>query len=76
MQSSPFMLLYCPAPHDVHLALPFESDDQPASQSAHKVEAWVSLTLPIAHLWHCNMPVVLPNSPGKHGRQDAALVES
>ena len=70
------MLLYCPAPHEVHLALPFESEDWPALHCVQLVDFDVSLTVPIAHLWHSSRPVSLPNSPGKHGRQDAALVES
>ena len=64
-------MLYCPAPHDVHLALPFVSDDWPASQSEHIVAFWSSLTFPTSHSWHAGMPVTFPNHPGKHGRHDA-----
>ena len=65
------MLLYLPAPHDVHLALPFESDDLPVSQSVQLVDLEISLILPTGHLWHSSSPVSLPNSPGKHGRHPA-----
>ena len=71
MHSTPETLLYCPAPHDVHLALPFESEDCPASHKEQFVDFGVSLTLPIGHLWQDNRPVSLPNSPGKHGRHEA-----
>ena len=50
LHASPFTLLYCPAPHDVHLALPSESDDWPATQSVHAVELEDALTLPLGHL--------------------------
>jgi hypothetical protein len=65
------MLLYRPAPHAVHLALPTESDDWPALQWEHPVAFWSSLTFPMSHSWHACMPVTFPNHPGKHGRQDA-----
>ena len=71
LQCSPLMSLNCPAPHAVHLALPFVYDDWPASQSEHTDALALSLTLPCTHWKHACSPVSLPNCPGRHGRQDA-----
>ena len=72
MHTAPGTLLYLPAPHAAHLALPFVSEDWPASQSEQFQDPEFPLTLPAAHLWHAFvMPVSLPNSPGKHGRHEA-----
>jgi hypothetical protein len=67
---TPVALLNCPAPQDVHLALPFESENCPAAHKEQLVDCGVSLTLPIAHMWQDCMPVSLPNLPGMHGKQN------
>jgi hypothetical protein len=64
-------LLYVPAPHGVHLALPSAFENDPTLQSVQFQDAAVSLTVPTPHLWHDFMPVMLPNSPGKQGKHEA-----
>ena len=70
LHSTPETLLYCPAPHDVHLALPFESEDCPASHKEQFFEPATLLTLPGSHSVQLFMPEARPNSPGRHGRQN------
>jgi hypothetical protein len=53
------------------LALPSELEDCPALQCEQLVDCATSLILPTAHFEQECSPVSLPNSPGKHGKQNA-----
>ena len=46
----PVRFWYCPGMHDVHLALPSESDDWPAKHSEQFHDSDAALTFPTLHL--------------------------
>ena len=53
----------------VHEALPFFDGFRPSGHSSQCPKPESLVTFPSAQRWHSYMPVSLPNSPGKHGKQ-------